>query len=72
MAKKPEKETDACCGMPPYDLPTPPPLKRIEHDDETEKPKKGKSGIDKAMDMLDEYYEGTPTRNPNYDQEGDP
>jgi hypothetical protein len=58
---------------------TPPELKRIEHEEENVEEKKGekktkkpKSGIDKAMEMLDDYYEGTPPRDPDIDNEGDP
>jgi len=31
----------------------------------------GKDGIDKAMQILDEYYEGVPLRNPKFDHGGE-
>ena len=47
-------------------LPPPPPLKMLEPEDKPT-PKKGKDGLDKAMDILDEYYEGVPVRDPEFD-----
>ena len=39
-------------------------------EDEQEK-RKEKDGMDKAMDILDEYYKDTPERNPNFDHGGE-
>ncbi len=53
-------------------LPPPPILQARElEEDQKPKPKTGKDGIDRAMEILDEYYEGTPLRDPNVDHGGE-
>lgn len=64
---------DACrCYDSPYPkgkLPPPPVLLARElEESERPKPKTGKDGFDKAMEMLDEYYEDVPVRDPRFDQ----
>lgn len=59
-------------------LPPPPVFKKIEHPEEekenkdaSKKDRKKKDGLDKAMEILDEYYEGVPLRNPRVDHGGE-
>jgi hypothetical protein len=59
-------------SFPKGTLPPPPNLRPRElEEDEITKPKKGKDGVDLAMETLDEYYEGVPLRNPNVDHGGE-
>lgn len=56
-------------SFPKGKLPPPPILLARElEESERPKPKTGKDGLDKAMEILDEYYEGVPLRDPKYDQ----
>jgi hypothetical protein len=49
-----------------------PPIKRreVEEDEKIKKSKK-KDGMDKAVDMIDDYYKDTPKRDPSYDHGGE-
>jgi hypothetical protein len=59
-------------SFPKGTLPPPPNLRPRElEESEIAKPKKGKDGVDLAMETLDEYYEGVPLRNPNVDHGGE-
>lgn len=71
-----DKDAEGChcydSTFPKGKLPPPPILQRRElEDDQLPKPKHGKDGIDKAMEILDQYYEGTPLRDPNVDHGGE-
>jgi hypothetical protein len=73
---KSDKDAEGChcydSSFPKGKLPPPPILQRRELEDaEMPKPKQGKDGIDKAMEILDQYYEGTPLRDPNVDHGGE-
>jgi hypothetical protein len=69
-----DKDAEGChcydSTFPKGKLPPPPILKKLDVEEEP-KPKHGKDGIDKAMEIIDEYYEGTPLRNPNVDHGGE-
>jgi hypothetical protein len=72
----PHIDEDAChcyeSSFPKGKLPPPPDLLRRElEESERPKPKHGKDGVDKAMEILDDYYEGVPLRNPNVDHGGE-
>jgi len=51
-------------------MPPPPILKKIDVSQE-QTTNKQKDGIDKAMQILDEYYEGVPLRDPTVDHGGE-
>lgn len=73
---KNDKDAEGChcydSSYPKGKLPPPPILRARElEDSEIPKPKTGKDGVDKAMEILDQYYEDVPLRNPRVDHGGE-
>jgi hypothetical protein len=71
-----DKDAEGChcydSSYPKGKLPPPPILRARElEDSEIPKPKTGKDGVDKAMEILDQYYEDVPLRNPRVDHGGE-
>jgi hypothetical protein len=62
------KDPDAHADM-NEDIPEVPPS--TENLPELVKEKHRKDGMDKALDIIDEYYEGVPKPNPNFQHDDD-